>query len=117
MRRPAQVIAQMDAYSLSKDDFDAIMEFQLLAPGATPDISAVPSAVKAALTRKYNQSHQAMSKVSGTRAISDRYTEQDDDGPDDDDDDEEDPADKLIQKAKPKGKPASKGKGKAKARG
>jgi replication factor C subunit 1 len=107
-----EVIAQMDAYSLSKDDFDAIMELQLLPPGGTPDITAVPSAVKASLTRKYNQSHQAgFHKVAGTRAASERYTEG---GGDEEDSEEEE--DRLIQKAKPKAKAAAKGKGKGKAR-
>lgn len=58
-----EVIALMDTYSLSKDDFDAIMEMQLLAPGASADIATIPSNVKSALTRKYNQAHQAFHKA------------------------------------------------------
>ena len=53
---PSQVIAMLDEYQLTKDDFDAIMELELLTgAGAKPGVAALPAAVKSALTRKYNQ--------------------------------------------------------------
>ena len=51
-----EVIAMLDEYQLTKDDFDAIMELELLTgAGAKPGVAALPAAVKSALTRKYNQ--------------------------------------------------------------
>ena len=59
------------------------MELELLSgAGAKASLAAVPSAVKAALTRKYNQSHAAFKKgLSSGPALAERYTEDaEDDG-------------------------------------
>ena len=49
---------------LTKDDFDAIMELELLCgAGAKASVAGLPSAVKSTLTRKYNQAlHHSHSK-------------------------------------------------------
>ena len=133
----AETIELMDEYNLSKDDFDAIMELELLAGnGGKPAFAAVPTAAKSALTRQYNQKHADVSKAAkkpkaAGKALPARYSaegeEADDRGDDDDDDDDgegEGDDDDFAAKgkaaaAKPaaaKGKqPVGKGKGKAKA--
>ena len=73
-----EVLEMLDSYSLAKDDFDAIMEMQLLVgSNAKPDIANLPSSVKAALTRKYNQHHQGVKKVSsaGSKMTKESFTE------------------------------------------
>lgn len=72
-----RVLEIMDKYSLSKDDFDAIMEFQLLVgPNPKAAFSAVPANVKAALTRKYNAEHHGVKKVvRGMDSKKERFTE------------------------------------------
>ena len=37
---PSQVIAMLDEYQLTKDDFDAIMELELLAGAGAPETSS-----------------------------------------------------------------------------
>jgi replication factor C subunit 1 len=81
----AEVLEFMDSYSLAKDDFDAIMEMQLLGPNAKADITQVPANVKAALTRKYNQAHSGFVKKTsstGNKVSKERFTEgsENDDG-------------------------------------
>jgi len=71
------VLAALDEYNLSKDDFDTIMELELLS-GAAASLAAVPTAVKSSLTRKYNQSHCAVKKkLSAGSSVQDRFTEDD----------------------------------------
>ena len=104
-----EVLELLDAYGLSKDDFDAIMELQLLAQNAKADISGIASNVKAALTRKYNAAHQGVKKTTSTSKVTvERFTE---DGDIDDDDDEEEEEEAPVA-AKPATKNA---RGKAKA--
>jgi len=104
----------MGAYSLGKDDFDAIMEMQILSgANAKADIAQVPSVVKAALTRKYNQANaNAVKKVSGAGAkvAKERFTE---DAEDDASDDENEDEDGEGAEAQQKPSAPSKGKGKA----
>ena len=113
-----EVLATLDEYGLSKDDFDAIMEFELLLGGAAPSISSVPSSVKAALTRKYNQTHQAVKKTLGSGpAHKERLTEDADDMDDDDGEEEEtDQGERLVKQLDPAKKKAKTANGKAKAR-
>jgi replication factor C subunit 1 len=128
-----EVIEMLDAYGLTKDDFDAIMELELLdgRVNTKSAYSAVSTSAKSALTRKYNAAHQGLvKKTTSSRAAEraglGRFTEDGEeeegvDGMDDDDDDdaEEDfaPAAKAAAKGNGsnKGKGSSKGKGKAKA--
>ena len=115
-----EVIGMLDEYGLTKDDFDSIMELELLVgPAAKPAITQVPTAAKAALTRKYNAAHQAMKKVGSSKgAAADlvRFTE---DGDDDDGfivaDDEEGEEEEDFKPAAKK-PAASKGKGKGKGK-
>jgi len=107
----AEVLGMLDAYNLSKDDFDTIMELELLSsPAAKASVAEIPTAVKSALTRKYNQSHCAFKKtLSSAPSVQERY------GEDDEVEEDEEAADaeeKLIKKKEP-----SKAKGKAKAGG
>mmetsp|Transcript_13404 Transcript_13404/g.22279 ORF Transcript_13404/g.22279 Transcript_13404/m.22279 type:complete len:967 (+) Transcript_13404:62-2962(+) len=117
------VLEMMHEYSLSKDDFDAIMELQLVVHGAAADIAQVPANVKSALTRKYNQSHMAVQKMSAPkRQTEHRFTEDGAEGSDEADDDESeaeaiDTADTLVKPtSKGKGKESQGGKGKGKAK-
>jgi len=106
-------IELMDQYSLTKDDFDTILEMQLSANGV-PEGNNIPSNVKAGLTRQYNKTHlaaQKLSKGSAGGGVGGRFNEDGiavDDDPEDEEDVDED--DKLLT-AKPK-KPAAKGKAK-----
>jgi len=120
-----ETLGLMDAYSLSKDDFDTIMEMQLLPAGGAPDITHVPTNAKSALTRKYNKTHLAVQKLKGAAAAARNEKRFDEDGAGDDDavgdddehDDDDDDDDKLVkQKAKPVAAEPRKGKGKAKAK-
>ena len=63
------VIGTLDDYGLTKDDFDSIMELELL-PKKTDKsaFTALPSSVKSALTRKYNKAHAAVKKGAPPRA-------------------------------------------------
>ena len=108
----SEVIEQMDMYSLSKDDFDAVMEMQLLlGPAAKPDITSIPANVKAALTRKYNTAHAGFKSVSRTaKAVKERFTEDGDDEDEDEDEDEDDEG-PVVQAPKTSGKGKSKAKG------
>ena len=120
-----EVIELLDAYGLSKDDFDAIMELELLVgPSAKAAIAAVPANAKAALTRKYNAAHAAMKKVGSSKGGGDggalaRFTDEgvdeDGGGADDDEDADEDAEAFVAKKAKAEA-PKPKGKGKAKAK-
>ena len=57
------VLELMDSYGMTKDDFDAIMELELLSgPNAKPAISSVATNAKSALTRKYNATHAKMAE-------------------------------------------------------
>lgn len=56
----ADVLRELDAYGLGKDDFDAVMELDSLV--ADP-IASVPGPVKAALTRLYKQGHHGPKSV------------------------------------------------------
>jgi len=109
------VLAALDEYNLSKDDFDSIMELELLSgPGAKASVAILPSAVKSALTRKYNQSHCAVKKTLGSGpAERERLTEEDGDDelPDDEDDDAEAG---LVKQLAPSNKKAKLANGKAK---
>ncbi len=78
----------------------------------------MPTAVKSALTRKYNQSHCAFKKtLSSAPSVSERFGEE---GLDEDEGEEEEDVDqKLIKKKEPSkaGGKAKAGGGKAKAGG
>ena len=111
------VIGTLDDYGLTKDDFDSIMELELL-PKKTDKsaFTALPSSVKSALTRKYNKAHAAVKKGSSSKgggAGVERYTEDDEDRFIDDGEEGEEEEDDVV--AKPK-KAAAKGKGKGKAK-
>ena len=109
---------------LSKDDFDAFMELELLPTAASkPAISAASTAAKSALTRKYNQAHKGFKKVGsskggggadgmGTRLPGEEGDEGDEGGDATDEDDEEE---EYKPKPAAQPKPAGKGKGKARA--
>ena len=102
-------------YHLTKDDFDSIMEFELLGAGAKTAWATVPAAAKSALTRKYNASHQAVSKVKGSgKAGLGRFTEEGEDEPEEEG--EEEGEEDFAVKKKPQAAGKGKGKGKAKAR-
>ena len=61
-----EVLGFLDAYGITKDDFDTIFELELLVGGAAkPALAQIPTAAKSALTRKYNQSHQQFEKKKG----------------------------------------------------
>lgn len=61
-----EVLESLDAYGITKDDFDTIFELELLVGGAAkPALAQIPTAAKSALTRKYNQSHQQFEKKKG----------------------------------------------------
>jgi len=126
------VLEQLDEYNLSKDDFDSMMEFELLSgPNAKAAFAAVPTAAKSALTRLYNKRHADITKMKkgargaggGEKTV--RYTE---DGEEEDmiedDDEEEGSDDDFAPAAKPAAasskaagkQPAAKGKGKGKAK-
>jgi len=119
-----EVIRQLDEYSLTKDDFDAIMEFELLTGAAKPAISQVPSASKAALTRRYNADHQQMKKVKGSKGEGGltKFTEDGedaeaaDDGDADDAEADEEDAEFVPSAKKPTAAAAKPSKGKGKAR-
>ena len=111
------VIGTLDDYGLTKDDFDSIMELELL-PKKTDKsaFTALPSSVKSALTRKYNKAHAAVKKGSSSKGGGggvERYTEDDEDRFIDDGEEGEEEEDDVV--AKPK-KAAAKGKGKGKAK-
>ena len=123
----------MDEYGLTKDDFDAVMEMELLSEGnAKAAFSAVSAATKSALTRKYNQRHaepknvpkKAKKQSAGEKAALKRLTEDgeyEDDGPDDEgeESEEEDDEQPAAAAAKPSGSSKAAGKqpvGKGKAR-
>jgi len=110
-----EVIALLDEYHLSKDDFDAIMELELLTNGAKASVAALPSAVKSTLTRKYNQAHTAFKKglSSGGMQLAERYTE---DAEEEGGEEEEDAEVKIIKKVTPKAAGKAKAGGKAKAK-
>ena len=106
----------LDSYHLSKDDFDAAMEFELLTgANAKAAYAAVPTAAKSALTRKYNAAHLAMKKTSSSKGgvAMKRFTEdgEEEEGDDGEDDGDEEEATEAVQKPA-----AAKGKGKGKAR-
>jgi len=104
------VLALMDDYSLTKDDFDAVMEMQLLPSGTSADIAQVATNAKTALTRKYNQTHLAVQKARASAAskVPERFDEDGaaiDDGADAEDDDEGGAeADELVKRKVNKGK-------------
>jgi hypothetical protein len=126
----------MEGYHLTKDDFDAIMELELLTgPNAKPALSGVSTAAKSALTRKYNAAHASKQfeakktskqSLAAERAVA-RFTEdgEDEEGGageeegDSDDDDAPPAAAAAASSSKAaagsKAKPSAKGKGKAKA--
>ena len=114
-----QVLELLDEYGLSKDDFDSIMEFQLLSgASAKPDISALAPAVKSALTRAYNKAHQGVKKgVSATRADKERFTEEgeEEEGRSEEEEEEEEEGAAAFVKAAPKKAGKSKAAGKARA--
>jgi len=106
----SKVIELMDAYCLSKDDFDAIMEMQLLiGPGAKADIATVPANVKATLTRKYNAAHQGIKRgVRSLKMATEHFAE------DIEEDEEEDEEEDLIVPVKTKAATSSTAKSKTK---
>ena len=128
-----EVLDLLDEYGLTKDDFDAVMEMELLSEGnAKAAFSAVSAATKSALTRKYNQRHaepknvpkKAKKQSAGEKAALKRLTEDgeyEDDGPDDEgeESEEEDDEQPAAAAAKPSGSSKAAGKqpvGKGKAR-
>ena len=125
----AQVVETLDEYNLNKDDFDAVMELELLVGAGKPLFSKVPTNVKSALTRKYNQKHAEIQKKKATkggeRAGLQKFSEEGEESGVEDDEDEEDEdgpqpaASKAAgasgSKAAGKAKQPSKGKGKARA--
>ncbi|GAA6020636.1 hypothetical protein JCM11491_001129 [Sporobolomyces phaffii] len=135
----AEVIELMDAYYLTKEDWDAIVELGV-GEGFTQDevLKAIPTATKSAFTRKYNGSDHPIPfhKDDGSKAKAkklggggdvpdneDAFVDEDDfaeddgdDGADSDDSQASIGKDKLIKsKAAKKGGAASKAKPKAKA--
>ena len=138
------VLAQLDAYSLTKEDFDTLMsEFRLSKAMAADPLAGVDSKTKAALTRKYNAgSHAVHSSImldDGAPKAKRRKVKAekmdaagdndvvalDDAGADvleeeEDDDGASDAIAGLVKKrgkaGKGKGKAAAKGKGKGKAK-
>ena len=131
-----EVLELLEEYHLTKDDYDSIMELELLRNGAKASLASVSTAAKTALTRKYNQANGAAFKkmgsskgggAKGERQV--RFTEdgEDEEAAEDDDDGEEGKSDDddagAFQKNPPPAKggkapakaAASKGKGKAKA--
>ena len=130
------VLDALDEYNLSKDDFDALMEFELLVGGnAKAEISSVTTQAKSALTRLYNKRHtdtitrSKRPKGAGADKVV-RFNEDgeeedgggddgddDDEQGDDDDDDFAPPAKAAASSSKAAGKqPMSKTKGKGKAK-
>jgi len=119
------IIEIMDDYFLTKEDWDNIIE---LGVGPCDEGTVqIPSAVKSAFTRMYNQQSHPMpfmksSSVAATKAakkdvpdIEDAIIESEDEAPPDiekADDDEDITKDKYVKQ--PKKKPAAKGKAKAK---
>ena len=105
------VIGTLDEYGLTKDDFDSIMELELLARKTDKSaFTALPAAVKSALTRKYNKAHAAVKKGGGGgkgEAKAERYVEDEeefiDDGEEEEDDDLVKPK-KAAASSKAKGK-------------
>ncbi|KAL6944979.1 replication factor C subunit 1 [Hanseniaspora vineae] len=122
-----EVIELLDAYYLSKDDWDVIMSF-FIGPQKTADeIKKIPTAVKSAFTRQYNStthpvsiyttaSSTGVSAGSGkqSKPDSEDVVDQEDEAVPDDEDKETDSSvdlkkDKLIKaNAKPKKRGASK---------
>lgn len=76
--------------------------------GVKPSIAAVPTAVKSALTRKYNQSHCAYKKSlsSGPSTTKDRFTEEEEDLAEEGEDDA-DPDEGAAKPAVPRSHPRS----------
>ncbi|EOD33929.1 putative clamp loader replication factor C subunit 1 [Emiliania huxleyi CCMP1516] len=110
-------LALLDEYSLTKDDYDALVELQL-ALGDKKEGEDLPSAVKSALTRAYNKSHRTEPRKLGKASRAAEPSRFDEDGALDDDaeaEDEDEEAEPVAAKPKQKAA-ASKGKGKAKAR-
>jgi len=120
-----EVLELLDTYGMSKDDFDAVMELELLSgPNAKAAMSSVSTAAKSALTRKYNAAHaepkQHKARKGGGGDKVTRFTEdgeEEADGADDSEDAMDDDDDFVKPTAKPSAKaaPKNKGKGKAKA--
>jgi replication factor C subunit 1 len=122
-----EIIELMDYYYLTKEDWDSIVELGV-GPMSEDKIS-IPSAVKSAFTRTYNQQSHPMpfikaSPVGAIRAskkdapdIEDAIVESEDEGADvaeatkSDEDDADISKGKYVQK--PKKKKVTKGKGKA----
>ena len=110
-------LALLDEYSLTKDDYDALVELQL-ALGDKKEGEDLPSAVKSALPRAYNKSHRTEPRKLGKASRAAEPSRFDEDGALDDDaeaEDEDEEAEPVAAKPKQKAA-ASKGKGKAKAR-
>ena len=113
----------LEEYSLSKDDFDSIMELELLVGvNAKSAFSTITTATKSALTRKYNAAHaepkRKVQKGIGGEKAGPRFTEDGDEGEGDEDEDEDEgDADEFVPRAKTSAKETSaKGKGKGKAK-
>lgn len=114
-----KVIEIMDQYYLSKEDWDAIMEF-MIGPDKTDTIlKKIPATVKSAFTRKYNNMTHPVAiyrtgsttalggKVSTSKPDFEDVVDADDDVPPADDEEKNDEndfkKDKLIKQGKPKG--------------
>ena len=119
-----EVLEMLDIYDLTKEDFDAITEFELLVgASAKPAIAAVSTAAKSALTRKYNAAHQTMKKVSKSstsdaglvRFTDEGLEEEGGDIYDDHDDDKDEENDVQPSKRSNTSKSSAKSKGKARA--
>lgn len=109
------VLSLLDSYYLTKDDFDTMLELAVSGTRKADDrYKSVPTAVKSALTKKYNSyAHPTMIYKTGDsvtrRAPAVKVTDGetiDDDKPEPDDDDEPDSddisKDSLIRQKKPR---------------
>ncbi|KAL6941721.1 hypothetical protein ACO0RG_002858 [Hanseniaspora osmophila] len=122
-----EVIELLDAYYLSKDDWDVIMSFFIGPQRTAEEIKKIPTAVKSAFTRQYNSTTHPVSiyttasstgvsagSAKQSKPDSEDVVDQEDEAvPDDEDKDTDSSADlkkdKLIKaNAKPKKRAASK---------
>lgn len=94
------VLAFMDEYYLTKEDFDNILELQVNGSMKVVDeYKSVPTAVKSVFTRKYNSYvHPTVIYKTGDSVGKTTKKSSNDDGDDDGDDDEEDEDDGSIGK-------------------
>ena len=117
------VLELLDEYGLTKDDFDALMELELLSgPNAKPALAAVATNAKAALTRLYNKQKPKddFTKKKVTKGGGDRLSRFNEDGEDEEDglegSDDEEEGDNDAGAAPAAGAASSKAAGKQKAK-